>query len=198
MTLKVKVKVIQGHISTLYAKWSGLHRESSDEGPMTLRLKVKVTQGQISTIYANCSGLHAQSCHICPVTLKVKVKVIQGHISTLYAKWSGLHRESRCGVRWPWGWRSRSPKVKYRYYAQNTQTCMGSLPVYVPWLWGPYRCRPSQNGINVRKKFGTRVESGGNVDGNRPATATPTPHTDVWRSLRSRLRCKRFAPMIDI
>ena len=41
------------------------------------------------------------------------------------------------------------------------------------------RSRPSQNGINIRKKFGTRVESGGNVDGNRPATATPTPHTDV-------------------
>ena len=52
MTLKVKVKVTQGQISTLYANGSGMHGEYCWICPITLRVKVKVTQGQISTIYA--------------------------------------------------------------------------------------------------------------------------------------------------
>jgi hypothetical protein len=50
MTLKVKVKVTQGQISTLYAKCSGLHGESNRSNQMTFKVKVKVIQGQTSAI----------------------------------------------------------------------------------------------------------------------------------------------------
>jgi hypothetical protein len=50
MTFKVKVKVTQGQISTLYAKCSGLHGESNRSKQMTFKVKVKVNEGQTSTI----------------------------------------------------------------------------------------------------------------------------------------------------
>jgi hypothetical protein len=66
MTLKVKVKVTQGQISTLYANSSGLHGESNRSKQMTFKVKVKVIEGQASAIQLNvgsCSGklpvLHA-------------------------------------------------------------------------------------------------------------------------------------------
>ena len=52
MTLRLKVKVTQGQISTIYANCSGLHRESCHICPVTFKVKVKVIQGHISTLYA--------------------------------------------------------------------------------------------------------------------------------------------------
>jgi hypothetical protein len=45
MTLKVKVKVTQGQISTLYAKCSGLHAESCSSMGMTFGATVKASRG---------------------------------------------------------------------------------------------------------------------------------------------------------
>jgi hypothetical protein len=59
MTLKVKVKVTQGQISTIYANASVMHGESSGRGQMTFKVKVKVIQGHLSTLYENvgdCMG----------------------------------------------------------------------------------------------------------------------------------------------
>ena len=50
--MRVKVKVTQGQISTIYANCSALHGESCHICPVTLKVKVKVIQGHISTLYA--------------------------------------------------------------------------------------------------------------------------------------------------
>jgi hypothetical protein len=46
--MTLKVKVTQGQMSTLYAKYSGLHGESNRSNQMTFKVKVKVNQGQTS------------------------------------------------------------------------------------------------------------------------------------------------------